>query len=467
MHRSLAIAAFLVVFGLVSPAWTQEAGPKLLTTQVALGTLQGENPRFFAVSPDGKYVVKAVKYQTKMAVVLNGVEGRKYDEALGGNFSPDGKRFAYKAKAGSKHYMVLDGKVSKPYDNVGSFYFSPDSEHFAYQACANKEYMVVLDGVEGKRYSSLELNYIAFSSDSKHIAYMAARRDKKAKHGWQAFVVKDGKEGPPYEYIHGGSLTFGPDSKQFAFVAGRNRKTFPVLNGKEGKAYDMVDLRLVFSPDGAHLACLAQEGTKYFVVIDGKEGPKYADNMPFDWPDGFAFSPDGKHHAYHIDYEHMVIDGVAKRYIEIGDPVYSPDGKHLAYTAVQATEDTPAHNVLVLDGVVKDLGFENMERLSFSPDGAHMVFLGFKNDKWTIVVDDKPVGSLAPAMAPVFSPDGKHLAYIGSTSRKEFVLVLDGLATGKYDRIPENLTFRDSVTVSAIAFKGNKAYYVTAKLAAP
>jgi len=52
------------------------------------------------------------------------------------------------------------------------------------------------------------------------------------------FVVVDGKEGKEYDGIVAGSLKFSPDSKHLAYVAVRGEKRFVVVDGKEGKEYD-------------------------------------------------------------------------------------------------------------------------------------------------------------------------------------------------------------------------------------
>jgi hypothetical protein len=49
-----------------------------------------------------------------------------------------------------------------------------------------------------------------------------------------------------------------------------------VVDGVEGKPYEGISRGSpVFSPDGAHAAYTASEGGKQFIVVDGKEGKRY------------------------------------------------------------------------------------------------------------------------------------------------------------------------------------------------
>jgi Tol biopolymer transport system component len=107
--------------------------------------------------------------------------------------SPDGKHFAYVARRGGKWFVVVDGKEGKEYDEIGEGtpIFSPDSKHFAYVARRGGRWFVVVDGKEGKEYDGIGKGTLVFSPDSKHLAYEAMR-------GGKSFVVVDGKEGKEY-----------------------------------------------------------------------------------------------------------------------------------------------------------------------------------------------------------------------------------------------------------------------------
>ncbi len=57
----------------------------------------------------------------------------------------------------AKQVVVVDGRESKAYHGIkaGMLAFSPDSRHLAYGAQGDKGWVVVLDGQEGKPYENL------------------------------------------------------------------------------------------------------------------------------------------------------------------------------------------------------------------------------------------------------------------------------------------------------------------------
>jgi hypothetical protein len=261
-------------------------------------------------SPDGRRVAYLANRGDKQLVVVDGVEGKEYfwidvhaeDAPLFGGlpvFSPDSKRVAYAAsdlepggepaRPGVKCLVVVDGVEGKRYDGIitGPPVFSPDSHHVAYTVAhvarpgdsqPSPEPMtqwVVVDGVEGKEYGGIGRESLVFSPDSRRVAYVARR-------GGKELVVVDGVEGNEYGGIQArpgfgptpgvlgvleGSLVFSPDSRHVAYLARRGDKQFLVVDGVEGKEYEgfLSGSRLVFdSPTQLH--ALAFRGGEFFRV---------------------------------------------------------------------------------------------------------------------------------------------------------------------------------------------------------
>ena len=79
------------------------------------------------VSPDSRHVAYAVKREEKWLVVVDGVEGKKYDGILEGMpvFSPNSKRVAYVAQRGGKWLVVIDGGEGKKYDRSDGLRSAP------------------------------------------------------------------------------------------------------------------------------------------------------------------------------------------------------------------------------------------------------------------------------------------------------------------------------------------------------
>jgi HEAT repeat protein len=134
-------------------------------------------------------------------------------------FSSDGSRTAYWAKAqGEGFVMVLDGVEGKTYDEISDPVFSPDDAHLAYTAKDKDGKFAVLDGEEGTRY--VDLWGLTFDANSR-LAYVA-RDNREGKD--VRLVVVDGKEDRPYLYdwygqgIRSGPV-FSPDGKHIAYIA--------------------------------------------------------------------------------------------------------------------------------------------------------------------------------------------------------------------------------------------------------
>jgi len=164
-------------------------------------------------------------------VFIDGVEVKEYGyrSVHGLTFSPDSKHVAYVAD----FRVVVDGVEGKQYNNIESPIFSPDSKRVAYAATSGNKQLVVVNGVEGKAYGDFSggtaVKGIIFSPDSKRVAYAAKREDK-----W--LVVVDGLEGKEYRGI--GTIVFSPDSKRIAYCAKRDNKWVLVVDGVESKEYD-------------------------------------------------------------------------------------------------------------------------------------------------------------------------------------------------------------------------------------
>ena len=179
------------------------------------GGLAGVLNMYF--SPDSKRFIYDVWPGSRYSGAHVIVSERGISSVYEGNgkviFSQDSKHFAYKAINETTRLwrVVLDGKEGKDYNEVGDPVFSPDSLHMAYIARNDKGKFVVQDGNEGKNYS--DIGTFTFSPDSKRLAYAAIDKD-----GGKRFVVVNGIEGKRYSVdIYCGPF-FSPDSKHVIYV---------------------------------------------------------------------------------------------------------------------------------------------------------------------------------------------------------------------------------------------------------
>jgi len=392
----------------------------LVTREKSLCKLPPESDMtLFTVDPSFNHWAYVIKRGGKQIVVLDGVEGKEYDDIPYHQrleFSADGKHFAYVAKRAGKMVVVADGKEGRPYDEIEDLFhplYSPDGQHLAYIASQTvlgfmpPKMFVVLDGHEQKSYELVE--GIFFSPDSRHLAYNA---DKKWNRG--TVLVVDEKEGRSYDQIVGGC--FSPDGNRLAYVAYNRTDSsaeipgmdLAVVDGKEGKAYRSVS-SIHFSPDNKHVAYVAGQGSSGMGIL--------------------------------------VRDEVERKYRHVGIGSFSPDSAHLASLGLFET------NWLVLiDGkklepqvhlAANERSFGPVNDLIFSQDSRHLAYISRGSEtNWLVVLDGKVVKAYEGiAVSPVFSPDSQRLAYVIKRVGKS-IPVLGGQEGNEYDQI---LTWQKSL----------------------
>jgi WD40 repeat protein len=317
--------------------------------------------------------------------------------------SPDAKHFA--AMCGD--VVMIDGKEIAGYKCGKWPVFSPDSKHWAFpaeSATAAGTYFIVMDGTEKKIDGPAE--QLAFSPDSKRLAYVMKLNNKAC------FVVDDAK-GPFYDEVIAlskeynasaripGSVTFfSPDSRRVAYIARNAASIIVVRDGKEGKAYERVELgagqQPHFTADSAHLVYTVTGG---ITVVDDEEKEK-----------GMILSPDAAH-TMTSNGHCVTVDGKkGKEYRWVSKPAFSPDSRHYAYAA--SVDDDP---VLVVDTVEKKIeGYSNTDlefytcTVMFTPDSLRTVML-VRN---AVIADAVPQKMEDTILSLLLSPDSKHLAIL-------------------------------------------------------
>lgn len=339
--------------------------------------------------------------------------------------SPDGYHLAYTKFTDQGEYVVFEGQEQGPYDEIVSLLnFSPDSQHLAYAARLGDKTFAVVDSVEQTYYDEV-YPPIIFSPDSQKNAYIAIK-DRKS------IAVIDGQE---ISYDEISRIKFSPDSEHYMFVArDLNANAFVVLDGKEGKKYDDIELYnldLYFSPDGNHHAYLAKTGNDWVAVIDGEEGPPMGHSYR-----GVVFSPDSEHYAYdgQIGGKMVVIlDGTKlDDFDNSSNPEFSPDSQRLAYRA-----SLNGDSFVVVDGEKGPINDGYITNITFSPDSQRLAYRADLDGKEVMIIDGEI--QLDTWSYPIFSPDSQHVAYSTHDGGIEH-LIFDGEEIEKYDTI-NNITF--------------------------
>jgi len=242
-------------------------------------------------------------YSPIRAVLDDGQEIKTYFEITTYDVpvvSPDGNRIAFgnsplfsgKGKAA----IVADGIENGNFDKIGLQHiaFSPDSKKLAYLVKKTDQWIALVDGKEVGRFDSfsnesgLFFGFPFFSPDSQHVAVAGNLNDR-----WCVYV--DGQKGKDYDGIIPNTPIFSPDSKKIAYGAKLNDKWCVVINESETKFYDYILWdSIVFSPNSDQIAYGAISNEKVFVVVNDQEGDSHTDIL-IGTP---VFSPDGQHIAY-------------------------------------------------------------------------------------------------------------------------------------------------------------------------
>ena len=284
----LSIAAAGAAFAAKSPP----AGPYDVTRE-RMGDFEPKAMGWVNTT-DGRHIACTYEKDKRRFVSFDGKPGPPFFDVASAGIciSPDGKRVAYFAKtnpyppgpgvnavsAGVEHGVgdrwaaVIDQQVGTDYDACVPFpiAFSPDSRRVAYGAVKGSKAFVVLDGQSGREHDAVG-SAVVFSPDSKRHAYVARDGDKET-------VVVDGEAGPALLEIAPSSLSFSPDSRHVNYV-GLQLGSLPVMvmDGTPGPSYSVIGRNPVWSPDGAHLAYDVTDKGKSFVVLDGVKGPEFED----------------------------------------------------------------------------------------------------------------------------------------------------------------------------------------------
>jgi Tol biopolymer transport system component len=217
-------------------------------------------------SPNSIHTVYTAQIGTQQCVVLDNKEGPFWDRIEWfPRFSPDGNRMAYVGMRDWGSYMVVDNMEGLRYNYIGEPVFSPNSKHIAYAASRGLTWTVVCDGQEGLSHilGMTDRTEIVFSPDSQRMAYQVP--------GKLESVVIDGVQSKHYGLIGWGSLIFSPDSKHVAYWATPlfGLKWSVVIDGLSSSEYEKPFYRskLIFDTANSLHALALQDGEILLVEI--------------------------------------------------------------------------------------------------------------------------------------------------------------------------------------------------------
>ncbi|WP_414663613.1 TolB family protein [Horticoccus sp. 23ND18S-11] len=456
------VLTLAVAFTAFSPAALRAAEPKIEETVVGPANDGGS----YFVSNKLARVAHVAAKGTRLAVVVDGVEGPVIDELIGGSpfatFAPNKAASVYKAN------HTWKGIAGTP----SAVLFSEDGKHFAYMARQGSDYIVIHDGKEIGRGPRLALglnqNPISLSPQGKFVTW-GEMKTEASRGSWKFFV--NGKAGPTAGH-QDFPIVYSADESRYAYTAATvedYKKSVLVVDGKVASynGYNpqfTADSKILLTQapgnvvlvDGKPLGVTgiqlekitpAPVGSRFAVIVRKRPinsegvGTLYLDGKEVAGTDGavdISFSPDGKRYALRCRNPEaksffMIIDGKkGSEYQSIWDKVFwTPDSSKVIYHitsggrnfVVVNTEEFPVQSVAALNTSPIPMPAKGNRYAFTSVDGTNRNFL--------VVVDGKQV--LPPGIAPdgasfTFSADGSRYAYVARpVGRNEIIgLVVDG-----------------------------------------
>lgn len=405
---------------------------------------------------------------------------------VGGSFvtCPRQKRYAYMLDNLSYWSIVIDGREGRKFREVPrcAIAFSDDSKHIAYAGETSIGMEIFVDGSLMANYNGRIASPLIFSLDSRHLAFVAETD------GIQSISI-DGRMGAGF--YGAGSPCFSPDSSRIAFYhsdeKGRckaavwrlSESTPPWLGGKSQDTYPadplsesasffdgIADSSLIFSPDSKRLAFVAGISGGMAVAAGDRVGRPCAGIAR----GSLRFSGDSRHFAYIAhDYtagiHHFIKDDSVLSTFngDISETAVSPDLSRFAYIVKQAEQTVLAVNG---DAVYTARFPEELLCPTFSPDSLHFAYVTRKSAHQAgVVVDGAPGeqydGVLRPGIC--FTNSGE-VAYLARLHTGESGLVVGDQVVSTFDSAPSNSFFIHGGTVRLIAERRNGLYQIEAEI---
>ncbi|HEV8197379.1 MAG TPA: hypothetical protein VGP87_12105 [Gemmatimonadales bacterium] len=443
------LSRLLLALGIVLPGSPAAAqGPPAQTRIEAQPVAPNDPTVQLDVSPRGGHAAVVVGKGSRVAVVVDGVEGPKFDEILsigthGGagkvNFSPDGSRYVYVGRVGQERVLMIDGKEAlrvpvATADIIGPSNFpgpafTANSKHLFFvlythisSSSGQSYYQFVFDGQPGPH--SNDLPAVTFSLTGDRYAYMLTNPLNRDQHALLVDNKPAGYPGPGLSLEFGGSrdFQFTADGAHLFVRAGvKGANAMAVL--VDGRPFMKADGATVYTaPVGNGFATVVAQGPRngpaaQFIDIAGHKVPGSEGYLI----DSLLFSPDGKHWATRVttlvNSQFVIADGKkGLEYQHVGEMLFTAAGT-IVYAA------TNANKQFVIVGDQESDGYQSMAMFPtqvtgvtrpFAIAGSRVGFMAAANGGGfdRLVVVDGKVYTKRNAGELTFSADGAHFAFM-------------------------------------------------------
>jgi hypothetical protein len=323
------------------------------------------------LSPRGGHVAAVISRGSRAAVLIDGVEGPRYDQVLQVN--------------GETNLNMLQlqftgfGRVRVP-----QVIFSADGRHHAFAAKNGNELVVVLDGKEIARttFHSTVLKFFPLTFEPSGVRLRFALHDA-ATNALTHYV--DGQALPPTRQQL--TVDFSPDGSRYtAWGFAPNGARWSVFDGKLDVA-DSASAR--FLSDNRLLVAEFNKGRPPRLLVDGKV-------------------------------------------LKEGPVVMRAESPARSSRWVLWLQQSPSTRVVEVDGkVLPDTEGVDLKEIHFSPDGKRYALVCARSDhtgtQTFVIVDGKKDANayqmIGPIRQPFFSADSKHYFYVGIKNNWRFPVV--------------------------------------------
>ena len=351
-------------------------------------------------------------------------------ELLGYDVSPLGNQVLYvgqlKSDTGHVAVWLNRTRIVPPCDSVPEYGFTSTGKPYCCLA-RNGRWHVMFDRALSKGFDEIVPDSAAgsrflLSPFGDRIAFLA--RD-----GIWMTAVLNTRPGGLYTTVS--DPLFGP-RREFYHLAQKGNAWLLVTNGKEGKPYaSITDLALM--PRTAEPLFLAIEKDRSFLVCGGREGRR--------WPQiiEVTFTPRDSVPAYVAcdSTQWYIVEDTLIRVTELGILLHSLRYRFGAREPVYVVIDAGFRSVLKTDSRPLSDAHLNVEHISISPDGRHVVFQTADSNVRQVWLDRTELKVATGISSPVvFSPDSRRFAFVTASDSGERV-VSDRGASRLFDRVSE------------------------------
>jgi hypothetical protein len=424
-------------------AYSGRTGSGAKTERQFLGDVDIENHRSGVVfSDDGEsyaYISSEVDDDGKEQLLLH-VNDKKtliapYTLISDVGFFPGTDKVYFVGTLNKKDRLVVDGVEGPRYDEIGDLVFSENGQVFIYTVYDGDVAFIVEGANEGQKFWKVE--NVNFVSESGDYVYRGISRDGGVQ---MSTIVRNTSAGPQYRWV--GGYYASEDGKTLVYPAGTDEEKFCVEISPDGSVNEHDGpykfLHCYVSPDGKNVAYIATTrtdlGDTEQVVFNGEKQKVY------DTIDDLSFSPDSSQYAYtarEITEEivgeetvrtitrFVVSEGVDGQHFEhVNAPLFSHNGS-MVYRAKESGKW-----LLVRDGQ-KTKSYGNLSILSFVGESDILMYQISEGDGQYLIFDDgkggvKKVGPYSEYYLEtmVFSDDFSQVAF-GARKNSELWWVVE------------------------------------------